>query len=244
MIKDIGYEFLIGSSYKNMPETDQSKGMPQPQLETKCDLGKIPLPQINSLEFNKIDLKDAIINRKSNRIYTNEPISIEELSYALYMTQGVKRVVEQRATFRTVPSAGARHPFDTYVAINYVNGLESGLYRYVSISHELAQIEKSKTFGASLAEASLNQSMVKDAAVTFIWVADSYRTTYRYGMRGYRYIFLDAGHVSQNLYLVAEQLGLGTCAIAAYDDDMVNNLMKLDGKDYFVVYMAPFGKIK
>jgi SagB-type dehydrogenase family enzyme len=160
------------------------------------------------------------------------------------MTQGVKRVVEQRATFRTVPSAGARHPFDTYIAINHVEGLKSGLYRYLALSHELILIEENQNFGASLAEASLNQSMVKDAAVTFIWVADTYRMTYRYGTRGYRYIFLDAGHVCQNLYLIAEQLGLGTCAIAAFDDDMTNDLMKLDGHDHFVVYMAPFGKIK
>lgn len=244
MSKHFGYDFLKYSSYQHMSTTDQQKGLPQPPLELSIDKEKIILPKIDQLNFDAMDIKDAIINRKSNRGFSSSSISLDELSYALYMTQGVKKIAEQRATFRTVPSAGARHPFETYIIVNHVSGLLKGLYKYCALTHELALIEEDETLGEAMAAAALNQSMIKDAAVTFIWVADSYRTCYRYGERGYRYIFLDAGHVCQNLYLVAEQLGFGTCGIAAFDDEKVNLLLKIDGKDYFTVYMAPFGKIK
>ncbi len=240
----IGHLFLEGSTYESMPQTDQEKGMTQPPLEMPYQGVPLTLPKIETLTFPSLTLKEAIINRQSHRLYRSDSLSLEELSYVLYMTQGVKRTRENLATFRTVPSAGARHPFETYLAIQSVSGLSPGLYRYLALSHELIQINASNQFTEGLYQACLKQKMVKDAPVTFIWVADSYRTTFRYGMRGYRYLFLDAGHVCQNLYLVAEQLSMGTCAIAAFDDQAINQLMELDGQERFVIYLAPFGKIK
>ena len=83
---------------------------------------------------------------------------------------------------------------------------------------------------------------LKKGAVTFIWVAASDRMTWRYCERGYRYILLDAGHVCQNLYLSAESIGCGVCAVGAYDDDIINKLLGLDGRSEFVIYIAAAGK--
>jgi SagB-type dehydrogenase family enzyme len=238
----IGVAFLKGSTYASMPETEQQKGKKQPPLEMPYQGVALSLPTIDHILVPEMSLKEAIIQRQSHRQYKNEAITLDELAYALYMTQGVKKMRDDLATFRTVPSAGARHPFETFLVVNNVIGLKSGIYRYLALSHELLLIEESDTIAESLTKACLGQKMVKQAAVTFLWVADSYRTTYRYGMRGYRYMFLDAGHVCQNLYLVAEQMRMGTCAIAAYDDDQVNELFGFDGKNQFVIYIAPLGR--
>lgn len=84
--------------------------------------------------------------------------------------------------------------------------------------------------------------MVKNSAVTFFWAAVTYRMGWRYGERGYRYLFLDAGHVCQNLYLAAEAVGCGVCAIAAFEDDTLNQLLGLDGVEQFAVYVATAGR--
>jgi SagB-type dehydrogenase family enzyme len=156
------------------------------------------------------------------------------------MTQGVKKVTPQN-TFRTVPSAGARHAFETFVLVNHVDQLEKGLYRYIALEHKLLKFDKQVSINEEVMEACRQQKMVLDAAVTFIWYADLYRMSYRYDMRALRYVFLDAGHVMQNLYLVAEQFSMGTCAIAAYDDEALNPLLGLDGENQFVVYIGPLG---
>jgi len=95
-----------------------------------------------------------------------------------------------------------------------------------------------------IVEASLKQGQIKNSAVTLIWFAVGYRTVYRYGDRGYRYMHLDAGHVCQNLYLAAESIGCGVCAIAAFEDDKLNAVLGLDGVDQFVIYIGTVGKKK
>ena len=84
--------------------------------------------------------------------------------------------------------------------------------------------------------------MVAASAVTFIWVAVVHRMAWRYGQRGYRYLHLDAGHACQNLYLAAESVGCGVCAIAAFDDEDVSRVLGLDGEDQFAIYVATVGK--
>ncbi len=158
--------------------------------------------------------------RRSLRRYTEDALSLEELSYLLWLTQGVKKVDEKRhVAWRTVPSAGCRHPFETYLSINRVDGLEPGCYRFVASQHKLVALEISDTFNEKLTEACLKQRHVATSAVTFIWAAVPYRTTWRYSERSYRYFYLDAGHVCQNLHLAAESINCGICAIGAYDDD-------------------------
>lgn len=137
------------------------------------------------------------------------------MSYLLWLTQGNKTINEPRAVpLKTVPSAGCRHPFETYLSVNKVTGLEAGLYRFVASTHQLVALRTDADFNTQLAEVCLSQRHVTTSAVTFIWAAVPYRTVWRYSERSYRYLYLDAGHVCQNLYLAAESIHCG-CAPSA-----------------------------
>jgi SagB-type dehydrogenase family enzyme len=148
------------------------------------------------------------------------------------------------ATFRTVPSAGARHAFETYLLINEVEDLTPGLYRYLALSHRLQQVASDPTLHIQVAHACLDQDFVMRCSVAFLWTAVPYRMTWRYGERGYRDLHLDAGHVCQNLYLAAGAVGCGVCAIAAFDDDLMDSILGIDGINQFLIYVATVGKTK
>ncbi len=239
-----GKEFMERTQYRYLGRSDQSMGYPQPALELGPGDGKkvIDLPSPESIRLDDMTLREAIENRTSVRNYSSQPLSIEELSYLLWCTQGVRDVVRNVATFRTVPSAGARHALETYILANNIEGLEKGLYRFLPIEHKLVEIDTESGVADNIKRACLDQVFVKTSAVTFIWTAVPYRMAWRYGQRGYRYLHLDAGHVCQNLYLSAEPIGCGVCAIAAFIDEEINPVMGLDGEDEFVIYVATVGK--
>lgn len=158
----------------------------------------------------------------------------------LWATQGITKP-GSRHSFRTVPSAGARYPLDTYLLINRVNDIPGGIYRYSPFKHQLAPTLIGEHYTNLITHAALDQTMVSFSAVTFLWVAVIQRARWKYQQRAYRYIYLDAGHLCQNLYLTCEVLQLGCCAIAAFDDDAINRILELDGKEEFVIYMATVG---
>lgn len=237
----IGEEFLEKTRYKYLFPSHQSRGVEQPPLEKEPDRerGLIDLPEPAA---SPVDLSEAIKRRRSIRTYSKKPLSLEELSYLLYVSQGVKEV--SQVTLRTVPSAGARHAFETYLLVNRVEGLTAGLYRFLAIRSQLQEVDHHPTIAEGITQACLGQAMVKTSAATFVWSAIPYRMKWRYGERSYRYLYLDAGHVCQNLYLGAEAIESGVCAIAAFDDDEMNALLGLDGKEEFVIYLATVGKRK
>ncbi|MEJ6952375.1 SagB/ThcOx family dehydrogenase [Natronospora cellulosivora (SeqCode)] len=238
-------EFMEKTKYQNMKEeSPQEKGVEQPPLQKPYEDGLelIDLPEPTDLELENINLKDLFEQRRSLRSYSDQELSQEELSYLLWMTQGVKKEVKDKATFRTVPSAGARHAFETYLLINNVDGLDNGIYRYLAIEHKLLPYKFEDKITEKVVEACLKQKFVGESAITFIWVADVERMTWRYQERSYRYLHLDAGHVCQNLYLASESIDAGVCAIAAYSDDAINELLEIDGQNEFVIYMATVGK--
>jgi len=244
-MEQTGREFLKKTQYQYLPPSDQMVGRTQPPLEVPYTNGgeEIPLPPMTSVAIPQTDLARAIRHRESRRTYHKEPVTIDELAWLLWSTQGVKRRNGNEYTFRTVPSAGARHAFETYVLVNNVEGVAPGLYRYLALSHTLAEVTRDAGLADSLFQACLYQQFVKENAVTILWVAVPYRMTWRYGERGYRYLFLDAGHVCQNLYLAAEAVGCGVCAIGAYDDEAVNTIFGLDGIEQFVIYIATVGRM-
>jgi len=244
MENNIGKEFMEMTKYKNLGVYPQKQGVPMPPIELPVDSSQelIDLPSGKDLQIENFDFVNLVEKRKSLRKYADEPITLEELAYLLWGTQGVKTVTDRPVSFRTVPSAGSRHPFETYLLVNQVSGLEPGLYRYLALSHQLARMNGFDGIREDLTSACLKQKHVYNSAVTFTWVAIPERTTWRYGSRGFRYIHLDAGHVCQNLYLLAESIDCGVCAIAAFDDDMANNALHLDGENQFVIYLASLGK--
>ncbi|MDY6866699.1 MAG: SagB/ThcOx family dehydrogenase [Chloroflexota bacterium] len=245
MLKKNGYEFIEQTKYPNLSKPDQKLDKPQPPYEIplKSDATLIDLPDPDSIDVGNYDLRQAIEERRSVRRYSDDALSLEELSYLLWLTQGVKKINEKRqVTLRTVPSAGCRHPFETYLSINRVESLEPGLYRFVATRHQLAALRLNKDFNEKLTEACLGQRQVATSAVTFIWAAVPYRTMWRYSERSYRYLYLDAGHVCQNLHLAAESINCGMCAIGAYDDDAADQLMGFSPPEMFVIYMASLGQ--
>jgi SagB-type dehydrogenase family enzyme len=246
MDNNIGYEFMRLTKYENLGESSQKQGDPKPSLEIQLEKGSeiINLPPGRAIGELKIELSDLVEKRESLRKYADASLTMEEFSFLLWGTQGVKSQTENQLTKRTVPSAGARHPFETYLLVNNVTGLTPGLYRYLALDHKIARLPGRENINQTLTEACLKQQHVKNSAVTFIWVAVPQRTVWRYSQRGYRYIHLDAGHVCQNLYLLAEAIGCGICAIAAFDDDLTNQAVGVDGKDLFVIYLASLGKRK
>lgn len=202
------------------------------------DKKKIKLDHKN-LKIDK-SIDKVFHKRKSIRKYKDEPISLEMLSYLLWSSTGIQRK-EKGYEFRTAPSAGATYPIETYLVVNNVKDLESGVYHYNIKNHELEQLETGD-FKKEVSLASMNQSKCAYASVVFIWTAVFNRTKYRYGQRAYRYIFMDAGHIAENLALSCVGLDLGSCQIAALYDDMMNDIIDVDGITESTIYMASVGK--
>jgi len=243
MCDSVMQAFISKSKLCNMGESGREKGMPLPGFERDPAgaLEIIPLPAPDAAAFPALDVAEAITRRESVRDYAPAPLSISELSLLLWCTQGIKRVIPNIVALRNVPSAGAANAFETFLLINHVGGLESGLYKYVALSHSLLKLAAGD-LGEAFALACDEQDQVKNSGATFFWTAVPDRMTWSYAERGYRYLFLDAGHVCQNLYLIAEKLGLGVCAIGHFDDDRLNTMLGLDGVDQFTIYAATAGK--
>lgn len=229
----------------NFYTTRQSSGESSPPVQKPAPPGSriIALPGKKTWSIPPCDLETAIANRESHRRFTKEPLSLDELAFLLWSTQGVRNVVHEAAVLRTVPSAGCRHPFETYLAILHVAGVEQGVYRYLPLDNSLVFVRKCENLAAHLTAATRGQSFVGQSAVTFIWTAIPARTEWRYAEASYKVIALDAGHVCQNLYLACEAVGAGTCAIAAYNQALLDELICVDGNDEFGVYIAPVGKV-
>lgn len=223
--------------------SDQEKKLPQPSLEKGYseDERLINLVSPDNFTCGNMSLIDALKNRRSRRVLSEEQLTLEELSFLLWSTQGVKRATKN-ATFRTVPSGGARHPFETYLAVFNVEGLESGLYRYLALEHKLVKINTHSNFKEDLLDACYDQKFVINSAVTFIWTAVPYRTEWRYNVASARIILMDVGHVCENLYLASESINAGTCAVGAYEQNKIDKLIGVDGEDEFTIYLAPIGK--
>ena len=228
---------------------DQRKGLPAlpPQKPYPSDANLIDLVSPEEFDLGKMPLLDVIRQRQSRRKFLDTALSLEELSYLLWATQGVRKKMEHSdrvITFRTVPSGGSIHSFETYLAINRVDDLEVGFYRYLPLDHKLHFIRPDKQLAEVIADACCGQSFIQEAAVIFAWTTIPYRMEWRYDLRAHKVIALDAGHLCQNLYLASESIGCGTCGIAAYFQDEMDAAINVDGKDEFVIYVAPVGKIE
>lgn len=228
----------------NFSLSPQNQGEAPPPVQKPVRTGAtvIPLPARGVWDIPVCDLQTAIANRQSHRKFTADPLTLDELSFLLWATQGVRTVLHEAAVLRTVPSAGCRHPFETYLAVMCVEGLEQGLYRYLPLDNALVLLKSLSNLPGHLAAATHGQRFAGQAAVTFIWTVIPERTEWRYAEASYKVIALDAGHVCQNLYLACEAISAGTCAIAAYNQTLVDELLEVDGEDEFSIYIAPVGK--
>jgi SagB-type dehydrogenase family enzyme len=185
-------------------------------------------------------LDQALKARQSIRDFRPEPVAAEQLSYLLWASTGIQRT-EGGYAFRTAPSAGALYPIETYLVVHDVESIEPGLYHYAVKDHQLEQLRRGD-FGRQIAMAALGQAMCAEAAVVFVWSAVFDRSKFKYAQRAYRYIYLDAGHIAENLALAAVSLNLGSCQIGAFYDDPVNEIFELDGSSESAIYLSAVGR--
>ncbi|MFX0092290.1 MAG: SagB/ThcOx family dehydrogenase [Candidatus Hodarchaeota archaeon] len=242
---------IFGEDLEKFPEdfqTDQQKNVPNPPLQKSypVDVTIVDLVNIEKIKCGKeARLYDVLKRRRSHRSYTEESLTLEEFSFLLWSTQGVHEVTKHHGsgTRRVVPSGGARHPFETYLIVNRVDGLKPGFYRYLAIEHQLLLIKDMEKVDKDQVNQIAHQGFIPKAAVIFIWAVIPYRMEWRYSITSYRAIAIEAGHICQNLYLACGALNLGTCAIAAYNQEICDGLFDLDGKDEFTMYLAPVGRL-
>ena len=237
-------QFLTGISEE---ETDQMKGLPLPAIQKPYpeDAQLVDLVSPEDFTLGQTSVIDAIRNRRSRRKFTDESLSSEELSFLLWATQGVQRLVRNGlVTLRTVPSGGGMHPFETYLLVNRVDGVDPGVYRYLAIEHKLYRAPVDDAgLPAKINAAGNGQDFIGNGAVVFIWSARPYRTEWRYGEDSLKDILISVGHVCQNLYLACEGIGAGTCAIVAYQQKLLDDFIGVDGDDEIALYLAPVGKV-
>ncbi|AUN14424.1 SagB/ThcOx family dehydrogenase [Paraclostridium sordellii] len=229
-------------------KTDKQKGIPAPSFQKEYNPNSelIELPSVDKDILVKPNILDCINDRRSVRKYGNEKITLAELSYLLWATQGIQTVKDKSSALRTVPSAGCTHPFETYLIINNVENLKCGVYRYLPLEHKLLLIKSLNNVDDAIDKATPNQPFVQGfvskSAVVFAWSCIPYRSEHKFNINAHKKILIDIGHVCQNLYIASESLNHGTCAIGIYDQDIIDNMLDLDGVDEFVIYMACVGK--
>ena len=234
-----------GGGYK----TDQELKKPQPPLvKAPMTDNRVDLPR----NFETLGLQDNLLEllkkRKSSRVYTQENMSLLQLSFLLWAAQGIKSIRGRSyATIRTAPCGGARHPFETYLLVRQVEGLLPGVYHYLPMTHQLELLEELEDREAmtQLVDLSLcGQAWAAKANVVFYWSFVPYRSEWRYGIYAHRMVLADLGHVGENLYLACTALGLGTCGIGAYDQALCDKTFRLDGEEEYMVYAETVGTVK
>ena len=242
MSKTVGDDFQTETKYarnkrlsgtlnwENKPETYKS----YPSSKT------VQLP--SELQGSTTSFSEVIRKRKSIRVFSDQPLSKVDLAFLLWASTGIQRI-EHGYAFRTAPSAGALYPVETYIAANNVEDVERGIYHYNIKNHSLEEI-KTGDFGNALAHAALGQNMCSTASVVFIWTAVFERSKWKYSQRAYRYVYLDAGHVAENLALAATSISCGSCHIGAFFDDEINSIVEIDGTEESVICLSVVGHPK
>ena len=209
---------------------------PAPPYKKYVDSEKIALP--TDWDVDK-GLREILQHRRSHRRFGKSVLSAKDLSLLLWASQGISGRAGNYL-LRTAPSAGALYPVETYLSVQNVETVDAGLFHFQPTEFCLEKMS-AEFSGNKVAKAALGQSFLAKAGVVFIWSAIIRRNFSKYGHRGMRYIFMDAGHICQNLLLAAEVLGLGACPVAAFYDDEMNKLLGLDGAEESVIYLAAVG---
>jgi len=198
------------------------------------------------IKISKLPFEKILLSRRSIRDFTGAYISLEELSYILYFSAGISVKGEDwNEALRMYPSAGARYPLELYVTTLKVRNIDPGVYHYNVKRHSLERLfvdEREKIIN-KMVRICCDQEFIKRSSVVFIITAVFRRTTLKYGERGYRYVFIEAGHLAQNIYLTATAIQLGCCGIGGFLDDEVVALLDLERLEERPIYLLAVGKV-
>lgn len=210
-------------------------GSRPPQYKEYPEATAIALPEPDLA--HGLTVEDAIVRRHSSRDYAGAPMSLEDLSRVLFLTAGMTRPGR-----RSHPSSGALYPIEVYPVVNNVEGCEPGVYHYRIRDHTLEQVRAGDHRDDVVRQGLLQEFLGECNVVLFLTVIFQ-RMRFKYRDRTYRYGLVEAGHLGQNLYLAAESLGLGACAVGAFLDDEMNAMLGVDGRDEAAVYMLSLGTV-
>jgi len=238
MSSTIGDDFQKQTKYHRGQQWTPVNWYKKPELhKTYPSKNKISLSR--NFPNRTISFADLLRKRKSTRAYSPLPLSKSDLSFLLWASTGIRRK-QHGCEFRTAPSAGPLYPIETYIVTNNIEGLEKGVYHYNIASHILEELHTGN-YGMSLTHAALDQDICLLSPAVFIWTAIFERSKWKYKQRAYRYTYLDAGHIAQNLALAAASIDLGTCQIGAIFDDEVNAIIGVDGIEESAIYLSVIG---
>ncbi len=238
----------IGALYHEWSMPNHSLDLPVPNwgsrpqpYKTYPDADRITLPDPSG--FHGLTVEEAIETRRSVRDYErgrshDGSLSMAALSRLLHAAQGI---TEERLEFRASPSAGALYPIEVYPLVHNVAGLASGIYHYAVQTHELECLQQGD-FRSEVTRAGLYQGFLGQAGVCFLLSAIFQRSRWKYRGRAYRYVLLEAGHIGQNLYLAATSMDLGACAVGAFYDGQLNELLRLNTQEEATLYVISVGK--
>ena len=236
--------------FEVMKESDQSKGIAHPPHGHEVRGTLIELPPFSDIAKN-VSYADLLDSRRSQRVFTENPITGAQLAFLLWSAQGIQdfRGENQVATLRPAPSGGARHPFELYFVAQNVDGLEPGLYRYAPLSHvgekrvAIEYLGVFEDYETRITELLSGQKWASKSPLVLFFSAVPYRAEWRYKDASHRVMLIDLGHVGQNVMLSAQALGLGSCCIAAYNQALCDEALGFDGEQEYTVYAIPIGTL-
>jgi SagB-type dehydrogenase family enzyme len=236
--------FLI---IQNTVKSDQTKELPQPPIGRICEGEIIELQSDFEHEIKNNSYMDLLDIRRSERVFdANNSMTQTQLAFILWSSQGIQKNIG--ITFRPVPSGGGLHPFELYFIVRSVEGLKQGVYRYAPLEH-IGEKRVAVEFKGELNDLDTKISDLflkfppKNASVILLLSCVPYRKEWRYGYLAHRPILMDLGHVGQNIMLSSTAMGLGSCCYAAYDQDLCDKILGIDGHEEFTIYVCAVGNI-
>ncbi len=242
-----GNEFISKTRYPDFSTVDLIRRIPEPPASLPVPDGAkvIKLPVPSRVRVPEITVKEAVEKWRPVGFFSRSSITLKELSYLLWCTQGErKKLAADHVTSRNVPSSGSRHPIETYFVAGEVEDLPTGLYRYIPASHSIFLIREDSDLPFAMGTASMNFKVVTRAAVTFLWVAVPYRSVWALGNRGYRSVFIEAGHICQALIYAASCFGCEVFSTDLFHDELMIQLAGLDPETQWPLYVGSVGRVE
>lgn len=195
------------------------------------DIVQLPEPNLKG----DVSIEEAMYNRKSVRAFSDEELSLEELSQLLFASQGLTQGIH-----RTVPSAGALYPIEIYALVDKVENISPGLYHYILHDHSL-KLVGSSSIKAQIPAIAYQQFWMTGSAIDIVIAADYSRTEVKYGRMADKYVHMEVGHAAQNVYLQAYALGLGTTMVGGFENAKMKKLMDIE---YMPLVIMTIGRMQ
>lgn len=224
---------------KDLPSKDWPESWKRIFAKDYPRLQKIELTK--NIPLLKIPLSKVLLERKSERSFSGKSTDVTRVGTLLFYSSGIMPGAKHwNSTRRFYPSAGARYPLEVYLSASNVKGLKNGLYHYNVRGHSLDGLWQKEDINIIISKLT-NQDWIVRSNIIILITSVFQRTQTKYGNRGLRHIFLEGGHLAQNIYLVATALGLKVCAIGGFVDDRINKIIDIDGEGEGIIYVLAVG---